>query len=187
MRSHLLPRDRVLSGGIFINYRRGDSPGTAGRLRDRLVQDPRSSHVFMDVDNIPAGVDFVEYLNGQVAGCDVLLAVIGPNWLHAKDETGQRRLDDSGDYVRVEIAAALARKIRVVPVLVDGARIPKADELPDDLKPLVRRNAIELRNPQFGRDADALADNILEGRKPRRAGTGRWIALGAGAVALLLA
>jgi hypothetical protein len=81
--------------------------------------------------------------------------------------------------VRVEIAAALARKIRVVPVLVDGARIPKADELPDDLKPLVRRNAFELHNSQFGRDADALADNILEDRKPGRAGTGPWIALGA--------
>jgi cytolethal distending toxin subunit A len=171
-----------LAGGVFINYRRDDSHGTAGRLRDRLVRDPRSSHVFMDVDNIPAGVDFAEYLSGQVAGCDVLLAVIGPDWLHAKDETGQRRLDNPGDYVRVEIAAALARKIRVVPVLVDGARIPKADELPDDLKPLVRRNAVELRNAQFGRDADALADNILGDRKPGR----QWIALGAGAAALLL-
>jgi cytolethal distending toxin subunit A len=175
-----------LAGGIFINYRRDDSHGTAGRLRDRLVRDPRSSRVFMDVDNIPAGVDFAEYLNDQVAGCDVLLAVIGPNWLHAKDETGQRRLDDSGDYVRVEIAAALDRKIRVVPVLVDGARMPRADELSDDLKPLVRRNAVELRNAHFGRDADALADNILEDRKPGRAGTGRWTALGAGTAALLV-
>jgi hypothetical protein len=172
-----------LAGGIFINYRRDDSHGTAGRLRDRLVRDPGSSHVFMDVENIPAGVDFEEYLNAQVAGCDVLLAVIGPNWLHAKDEAGQRRLDNSGDYVRVEIAAAVARKIRVVPVLVDGARIPRADELPDDLKPLVRRNAIELRNAQFGRDADALANNILEHRKPGRAGTGQWIAPGAAVLA----
>src|SRR5262249_8347676 len=107
-------------------------------------------------------------------------------WVDGKDEAGQRRLDDPGDYVRVEIAAALTRKIRVVPVLVDGARIPKANELPDDLKPLVRRNAIEVRNAQFGRDADALADNILGDRKPSRAGTGRWIALGAGAATLLL-
>jgi len=166
-----------LPGDIFINYRRDDAQGTAGRLRDRLVRDSRSSKVFMDVDNIPAGVDFVDYLNDQVAGCDVLLAIIGPNWLHAKDETGQRRLDNTGDYVRVEIAAALTRKIRVVPVLVDGARLPKVDELPDDLKSLVRRNAIEVRNTQFGRDADALADNILEERKPGAAWTGRWIAL----------
>jgi len=175
-----------LPGDIFINYRRDDAQGTAGRLRDRLVRDSRSSKVFMDVDNIPAGVDFVDYLNDQVAGCDVLLAIIGPNWLHAKDETGQRRLDNTGDYVRVEIAAALTRKIRVVPVLVDGARLPKVDELPDDLKSLVRRNAIEVRNTQFGRDADALADNILEERKPGAAWTGRWIALGAGAGAALL-
>src|SRR5262249_21168504 len=126
------------------------------------------------------------YLNTQVAGCDVLLAVIGPNWLRAKNEAGQRRLDNPEDYVRLEIAAALARKIRVVPVLVDGARIPKADELPDDLKPLVRRTAIEVRNALFGRDADALADNIFESGTTDRAGRGRWIAVGAGAGVLLL-
>jgi hypothetical protein len=116
----------------------------------------------------------------------VLLAILGPNWLNAKDESGQRRLDNPADYVRVEIAAALARKIRVVPVLIDGARVPKADELPDDLKPLVRRNAIELRNSQFARDADALADHILLARPPDRARRVRWIALAAGPAALLL-
>ncbi len=174
-----------MAGGIFINYRRDDSQGTAGRLRDRLAKDPRSGDVFMDVDNIPAGADFVEYLNSQVGACEVLLAVIGPSWLKATDESGQRRLDDPGDFVRVEIAAALARKVRVVPVLVDGARLPKADELPDDLKSLVRRNAIELRNTQFGRDADALADSILGTRG--QAGTVRWIAPGAAAVVLVLA
>jgi cytolethal distending toxin subunit A len=179
-------RYRLLAGGIFISYRRDDSHGTAGRLRDRLVRDPRSSYVFMDVDNIPAGVDFVEYVNDQVAGCDVLLAVIGPNWLDAEDDTGQRRLNNLGDYVRVELAAALARKIRLVPVLVDGARMPRADELPDDLKPLVRRNAFELRNAHFGRDADALAESILEERKTVRAKTGRWVASGAGAAVLML-
>jgi len=176
--------------GIFINYRRDDAHGTAGRLRDRLVRDPRSTQVFMDVDNIPAGVDFVDYMNEQVAECDVLLAIIGPDWLHSTDQSGTRRLDNPGDYVRLEIAAALARKIRVVPVLVDGASMPTAEQLPDDLKPLARRNAIELRNQVFGRDADALADNIF-GHTNTTAGavrkTGRWLAPLSVAVALLVA
>ena len=83
----------------------------------------------MDVDHIPAGVDFLEYLNSQVAACDVFLAVIGPNWLDAKDDDGRRRFDNPDDFVTIEIAAALARKIRVIPVLVDSARTPKADKL----------------------------------------------------------
>ena len=99
----------------------------------------------MDVDHIPAGVDFVEYLPSQVAACDVFLAVIGPNWLDAKDDDGRRRFDNPDDFVMIEIAAALARNIRVIPVLVDGARTPKADKLPNSIKPLVRRNAVEVR------------------------------------------
>jgi hypothetical protein len=135
---------------------------------DRLAQTFGRNNLFMDVDHIPAGADFVEYLNSQVAACDVFLAVIGPNWLNAKDERGRRRLDKSDDYVTIEIAAALARNIRVIPVLVDGASIPKADKLPDSLKPLVRRNAVEIRNTQFGRDAEALANKIREGIESAR-------------------
>src|SRR5262245_17632367 len=106
-----------MAGRIFINYRRDDSASTAGRLRDRLAQTFGDQNLFMDVDNIPAGVDFVDYLPGQVAACDVFLAVIGPNWLDAKDEDGRRRFDNSDDYVTIEIAAALTRHIRVIPVL----------------------------------------------------------------------
>src|SRR5262249_34688200 len=94
--------------------------------------------------------------------CDVFLAVIGPNWVNAKDERGRRRFDSPDDFVTIEIAAALARNIRVIPVLVDGARTPKADKLPDSVKPLVRRNAVEVRNTQFGRDAEALANKVRE-------------------------
>ena len=130
-----------MAGTIFINYRRDDSAGTAGRLHDRLAQTFGRKTLFMDVDHIPAGVDFVEYLQSQVAACGVFLAVIGPNWLDAKDDSGRRRFDNPDDYVAIEIAAALARKIRVIPVLVDGARTPKADKLPDSVRPLVRRNA----------------------------------------------
>ena len=149
-----------MAGTIFINYRREDSISTAGRLRDRLAQAFGEKNLFMDVDSIPAGVDFLKYLDKQVAACDVILVVIGKNWLDSKDESGRRRLDNPDDFVAVEIAAALARDIRVIPVLVDEARLPKADKLPDPIKLLVRRNAVEVRNTQFGRDADALIEKI---------------------------
>jgi tetratricopeptide (TPR) repeat protein len=163
-----------MAGKIFINYRRDDSISTAGRLHDRLAQTFGRKNLFMDVDHIPAGVDFVEYLQNQVAACDVFLVVIGPNWLDVKDDSGRRRFDNPDDFVTIEIAAALARNIRVIPVLVDGARTPKADKLPDSVKPLVRRNAIEVRNTQFGRDADALANKVREALKSARPVTRQW-------------
>src|SRR5262249_3178473 len=175
---------------IFINYRREDSTATAGRLQDRLGQSFGRKTLFMDVDHIPPGVDFVTHLNNQVAACDVFLAIIGPNWLNTTNEKGDRRLDAADDFVAIEIAAALARNIRVIPVLVDGARMPKVGELPKSLKPLVRRQAIDLRHTHFGRDADALIEKIGEafGDKPVR--VGRWrVAAGvvaAGVVAALL-
>ena len=147
---------------IFINYRRDDSIGTAGRLHDRLAQTFGQNNIFMDVDHIPAGVDFVMHLNSKVATCKIFLAVIGPHWLDAKDEAGQRRLHSPDDFVAVEIAAALDRNIRVIPVLVDGAAVPKASELPDSLRPLARRQAVELRQLHFGRDADALIKRVRE-------------------------
>jgi TIR domain/PAN domain len=163
-----------MAGKIFINYRREDAPGTAGRLHDRLAQTFGRKNLFMDVDHIPAGVDFVEYLSSQVAECDVFLAVIGPNWLDSKDDDGRRRFDNPDDFVTIEITAALARKIRVIPVLVDGARTPKADKLPDSVKPLVRRNAVEVRNTHFGRDAEALASKLREALQDARPVKKRW-------------
>jgi hypothetical protein len=191
-----------MAGKIFINYRRDDSMSAAGRLHDRLAQTFGRNNLFMDVDHIPAGVDFVDYLNSQVAACDVFLAVIGPNWLNAKDDRGRRRFENPDDFVTIEIAAALARNIRVIPVLVDGARTPKADKLPNSVKPLVRRHAVEVRNTQFGRDAEALANKIreaLEGAppvtRPKRflasaaawlMTPGRWLLVAGSATALLL-
>ena len=171
---------------IFINYRRDDSAGTAGRLHDRFVQTFGRKNLFMDVDHIPAGVDFVDFLRSQVAACDVFLAVIGPNWLDAKDDSGRRRFDNPDDFVTIEIAAALARNIRVIPVLVDGARTPKADKLPDSVKPLARRNAVEVRNTHFGRDAEALANKVAEALKDARPVT-RQSSIMASAVAWLMA
>ena len=149
-------------GAIFINYRREDSISTAGRLYDRLSQTFGRKNIFMDVDHIPAGVDFVAHLNSQVAACNIILVVIGPHWLEAKDENGGRRLDNPDDFVVIEIATALARNIRVIPVLVDGARMPKAGELPSSLKALARRQAVEVRQLHFGRDAEALLERINE-------------------------
>jgi len=151
-----------MAGKIFINYRRDDSIGMAGRLHDRLSQTFGRDKVFLDVDHIPAGADFVAYLDSQVAECNVVLVVIGPNWLNAKDESGERRLDNPEDFVTIEIVAALARDIRVIPVLVDGARMPKAKELPDSLKSLTRRQAIEVRHAHFGHDAEALVKRMRE-------------------------
>jgi len=192
----------AMAGKIFINYRRDDSMSAAGRLHDRLAQTFGRNNLFMDVDHIPAGVDFVDYLNSQVAACDVFLAVIGPNWLNAKDDRGRRRFENPDDFVTIEIAAALARNIRVIPVLVDGARTPKADKLPNSVEPLVRRHAVEVRNTQFGRDAEALANKIreaLEGAppvtRPKRflasaaawlMTPGRWLLVAGSATALLL-
>jgi len=174
-----------MAGGIFINYRRDDAGSTAGRLRDRLAQVFGPDKLFMDVDNIPAGADFADYLNAQVATCDVFLAVLGPNWVSAKDETGRRRIDNPDDFVTIEIQAALARGIRVIPVTVDGASLPKAGELPNCLKPLVRRQAVEVRNHQFGRDVDALIEDVRATFRGHVRQSGRLVA--AVAVLLLLA
>jgi hypothetical protein len=151
-----------MTGKIFINYRRDDSIGMAGRLHDRLAQTFGRDKLFMDVDHIPVGEDFVTHLNNQVAACDVVLVVIGPSWLRAKDKAGQRRLQQADDFVAIEIAAALARNIRVIPVLVDGARMPKESELPDSLKQLARRQAAEVRHSHFGRDAETLIASMRE-------------------------
>jgi beta-lactam-binding protein with PASTA domain len=142
--------------GVFVSYRREDSAGHAGRLFDRLRAALGAHRIFMDITGIEAGVDFVETLETAVASCSVLLTVIGPEWLTVSDSTGRRRLDDPADFTRIEIAAALARKVRVVPVLVGGATMPQAAELPENLKPLARRQAVELRDTHWDADADAL-------------------------------
>lgn len=113
--------------------------------------------IFIDIDNIPVGVNFVEHLDSQVRQCDILLALIGPDWLDARNpKNGQRRLDDPKDFVRIEIASALKRGIPVAPVLLDGAAFPNEEELPDDLKALVLRNGVEVRRTSFDDDVDRM-------------------------------
>ena len=135
-----------LPGRIFICYRRQETAWPALRLYDVLVQHFPAERVLKDIRSIEPGDDIVERITAEVAFCDVLLALIGPQWLTMTDNHGQRRLDNPDDFVRLEIETALKRKIRLIPILVDDARMPRADELPPTLAPLVRRNAVEI-NP----------------------------------------
>ena len=144
---------------IFISYRRGDSAGEAGRIGDRIVAEFGRAALFMDVDSIPLGANFVQRLTEEVARCDVVLAVIGPRWLDISGENG-RRIDDPNDFVRVEIAAALRREIPVIPILLDGVRIPRADLLPEDVKPLTVRHGLSLRHTSFQSDLGALISEL---------------------------
>lgn len=147
--------------GVFISYRREDAAAAAGRLFDHLVARLGRDQVFMDVDGLEPGMDFHEVLNARVSACDALIAVIGRDWLDARDGDGRRRLDEPDDFVRIEVAAGLDRNVRVIPVLVDGARMPRAEELPEALKPLARRNAAEISHMRFSADVERLA-GVLE-------------------------
>jgi hypothetical protein len=149
-------------GGIFISYRREDSGGYAGRIFDRLTTRLGHDNVFYDVDAIPPGRDFVEVLSERVGKCDALLAVIGKHWTASLDANNRRRLDDPQDFVRIEIEAALKRGVPVIPVLVDGAPMPRAEELPDGLKGLVRRQAVEISHTRFDTDAERLTEVLAE-------------------------
>src|SRR5215813_4855936 len=151
-----------MSGRIFINYRRGDDPGNTGRLFDRLQEAFRPEQLFMDVDNIAPGLDFVHVLEQQVGQCDALLAVIGPRWLDALDHQGNRRLDNPDDFVRIEIESALSQGKRVIPVLVGDARMPRPDELPETMRPFVRRHAVRLTHERFGADTQVLVKALQQ-------------------------
>lgn len=149
---------------IFISYRRDDSAGHAGRVFDKLRVEFGEDSLFMDVATIPFGADFVEILGQEVAKCDVLLAIIGPAWLDAKEPNGTRRLDNPNDFVRIEIAEALRRGIPVVPILLEGTRIPQAVLLPPDLTALSRRHALEVRHSSFHPDMDKLVGQLKGAR-----------------------
>lgn len=147
--------------GLFISYRRQDSQSAAGRLADHLRDHLRDVRIFRDVETIEPGVDFVEAIERALRSCGVLLAIIGPRWLTVVDAAGRRRLDDPDDFIRLEIARALGNSdVRVIPVLVDGAEMPAADQLPDDLKPLARRNAIELTDKRWEFDVSQLLEAV---------------------------
>jgi DNA polymerase len=145
---------------IFINYRRQDSEGYVGRLYDHLLKHYAPHDIFMDVRSIEPGADFVQVLEDAVAACDVFISVIGPQWSTLRDDQGERRIDQWNDFVRIEIASALKQNKLVIPVLVGRAKMPSPAELPDDLKLLARRNAIELSHQRFGADVEDLINFV---------------------------
>ena len=146
-------------GSIFISYRRSDSEGYAGRLWDRITTKFGSENVFMDVDSINPGDNFPEMLDQALESSDVLLAIIGRDWVGlSADRT--RRIDDEADFVRLEVAGAIRHGITVIPVLVGGAALPSPAELPADLAALSRFNAIEIRHSRFNDDAQRLLEGL---------------------------
>lgn len=145
---------------IFISYRRRQSGYVAASLSEKLRDHFGENSVFYDIDNIPLGVDFREHIGNEVGRCDVLLVIIGKEWVNETDERGNRRLEDSGDYVRIEIESALSRKIPVIPILIDEAFMPKAADLPKSIQNIVYRNATELR---AGSDYRQHVDRLIRG------------------------
>ena len=145
---------------IFISYRRDDTAPYAGRLYDRLTAHFGKGQVFMDIDQIAPGEDFVEVINRKVGACSIAIVLIGKHWLDAADAQGKRRLDDPEDFVRLEVAAALQRNVRVLPVLVGGAAMPRMQQLPAPLAVLSRRNAFEISDTRFHTDVDKLIEAL---------------------------
>jgi hypothetical protein len=148
--------------GIFISYRREETAPYAGRLSDRLRTHFGEDRIFMDVDSIVLGRDFVESITSAVTSCVVLLALIGPEWANARDSSGQRRLDDPHDFVRLEIETALQRNVPIVPILVNGAEMPRIEALPQSLQGLTRRQALKLTHEDFRAQTHRLIESIAQ-------------------------
>jgi hypothetical protein len=143
-------------GAVFISYRRGDVDGQARALVGDLSNHVGRDNVFIDVDSIAPGRDFRQVLKERLETCDMVLALIGRQWLDAKDQAGRRRLEDPGDFVRQEIAAALKRDIPVTPILLEDADMPTADRLPDEIRDLAYRNAFTLSHARWESDVEEL-------------------------------
>jgi hypothetical protein len=156
---------------IFLNYRREDTRGYAGRLYDRLSSRFGEDRIFRDVDAIPPGIDYLEYVDRVVGQCDVMLVLIGDTWNSVKDARGRRRLDHPHDLVRLEIAAGLERNIPVIPVLMQGASMPTQEDLPGEILGLARRNALEMSDRHWNYDWDRLTralDQLTRPTAPKR-------------------
>ena len=174
--------------GVFISYRRGHLSAFAGRLHDRLEQELSGTDIWMDVHSIGPGENFVEAIEQAVARSDVLLVLIGPQWASLTDDHGTPRLQTETDFVRLEVAAALGGEMRVIPLLVDGATMPRPDDLPEELRPLCFLQAAEVRNVSFhddvtrliaqfrGREAPPASRGLLQTGAMQRRRT--WLAAG---------
>jgi hypothetical protein len=160
--------------GVFISYRRDDSSGYAGRLFDILSVHFGKENTYMDLDTIKGGDNFATVIEDKIGQCDALLAVIGERWLTCTGVDGSRRLDSAQDYVRMEIAKALERGVRVIPVLVGGAKMPRQLDLPEDLRPFALHQAMDIRDAHFHTDADQLIE-VLKETVPSIAGRPRKV------------
>jgi TIR domain len=158
-----------MAGKIFINYRRDLDAGTAGRLCDHLVRSFQPDQIFMDIDGIPAGLDFAVSLQERLGQCDVLLAVISKNWIDVRDGSGARRLDRPDDFVRLEIEFALEHGKRLIPVLVGGAQLPRAEQLPKSMQALTRMQAVPLMHERFSSDTRSLIEKLQQKLKEAEA------------------
>ena len=169
---------------VFLSYRRGDAGGYAGRLTDALLQRLGARSVFHDVTAISPGEDYTVAIDRALVDSDAALVVMGPGWLTVTSPQGARRLFEPGDYVRLELATILRRDIRAIPVLVGGARLPKAAELPDDLQALAQRQAVELHDETWHDDVEGLIRSLRG--EPAVPGTRRrrWLAAGIALIAL---
>jgi hypothetical protein len=145
---------------VFISYRRDDAAGFAHAIYDRLVESLPKEQVFMDVIGIEAGADFVERLRSTVNQCDVLLALIGKRWLGESRE-GKPRIHDPNDWIRVEVSTAIQRGVRIIPILLDGTSMPPAEALPEDLRSLVRMNAVDVRGSRLNADVWDLTGSTI--------------------------
>jgi hypothetical protein len=154
-------RAKPEGGGVFISYRRSDAAAYAGRLYDRLVARFGKEKVFIDMVNVGMGDDFVDTITAAAESCAVMVVLISRQW-----SRGEETRPGRPDYVRLEVSKGLERKIRVMPILIQGASMPEAEELPEDLAPLLRRNAFELRDTRWERDVEDLIktlESILKG------------------------
>ena len=164
---------------VFISYRRDDAEGHAGRLFDALSRRLGPENVFLDVASIALAGRFDDAIREAVRSCDVLLAVIGPGWLTASDAGGSRRLDDPGDWVRLEIEAALEHGIRIIPALIRGARMPADADLPESLRPILRWQAVEMTAASWAYDVERLTAGIEGMNRPPSIATGSITGAGA--------
>ena len=143
-------------GSVFISYRRADAPGYVRGLMSDLRNTFGSKQVFLDMEDIEGGSDFPRIIEEAVSNCEMLLAIIGPNWSELRDEAGRRRIENANDFVRLEIAAALARKIPIIPVLVENAKMPKTDEIPSQINLLTTLQGIPLTHDRWDDDIARL-------------------------------
>lgn len=153
---------------ILISYRRLESAAYAGRLYDRLVLRFPRNDIFMDIEALTPGDDFARVIRDTIQSCDIVLVLIGPNWATVTASSGKRRLEDPQDLVHLEVAEALQRDVRVIPVLTPGAQMPAVDELPGDLSPLLNRQAVSLSDEHFHRDVSKLVESLKAKPKQRK-------------------